>query len=74
MQKDYFFGFIVNQRGAKFTPENWDASVGRMGRIDEALVADIMRSHFPLGKMIRFTYHTLRGRAQRRLRSLLGRG
>lgn len=63
LQLNYFFGYLLNTRGARFTPEMWDASVARMGRLDDEALAMFLRGEFRLRKMALMTYHSLRARA-----------
>ena len=75
LRRDYKWGFLVNQRAARYTPANWNAAVRRMQYLGpEALVATF-RGEFPLTKIFRIIPTVLRPfiRARwRRIRSGLG--
>ena len=68
--RNYFFGYLINQRSAQFTPAQWNASVERLGRINPDAICALMRSRFPLRKMTRMTYDTIAARLKTRLRRL----
>jgi len=71
MQKDYYFGFIMNSRAAKhYTAEHWDRSVARMRRIDAATFSQTLRSEFRFGKVFRMVFYSIRGRIWNQLRRL----
>lgn len=71
MQKDYYFGFLMNTRASKnFTKEHWDQSVARMGRIDGAIFSQTLRSEFRFRKMFLMAFYSLRGRILNQLRRL----
>ncbi|MCP5037320.1 MAG: NAD(P)/FAD-dependent oxidoreductase [Rhodobacteraceae bacterium] len=69
MQKDYFLGFVVNRRIAHFTPQNWNKSVSRFGRVDEDVLTEAMRSEFRFSKILRMAYFAVRDGTRHRLRN-----
>lgn len=71
LQKDYFFGFLMNSRSAKnFSSDHWDRSIMRMGRVDQGIFVDTLRSEFRLKKMFLMAFFTIKGRVLHRLRTL----
>ncbi|WP_180957591.1 FAD-dependent monooxygenase [Neptunicoccus cionae] len=52
-QRDYKFGFMVNKRIAGYSPERWDKSVARLGRLSEQEMTALVRSRFNLRTMAR---------------------
>jgi flavin-dependent dehydrogenase len=70
---DYYFGFVMNTRGARFTPAQWDASISRMGRVTPEALTDLMRSEFRPRKIYWMVHYMVRGRLERYRDRLLGR-
>ncbi len=70
LRLNYALGFVINQRIASFTPEQWNASIARIGRIDPNAVRAILCSQFSLRKTIRMALPIIRNRARSRLRRL----
>lgn len=51
--RDYKIGFWANQRIAKYTPQDWDKSVGRINSISETQIIQLLRSRFNLQNLLR---------------------
>lgn len=74
LQKDYFFGFLMNTRGAQnLNSEQWDLSVLRMGRVDKGIFMQTLRSEFRLRKMFLIVFFSVKGRIVNRFKSLFSR-
>ena len=77
LKRDYHWGFIVNQRAAKYTPEHWNAAVRRMGMVGPDAIIATFRGEFPPAKIARMvlTFSRLYLRARWRwIRSRLRAG
>lgn len=75
LKRDYKWGFLVNTRAAKFTPQQWNASVRRMGQLEPGAVVAMMRGEFGYRKIAKIVWAGARGWARsrgRRLRARLG--
>lgn len=71
MQKDYFFGFLMNTRGAQnLSSEQWDQSVMRMSRVEAGTFIDTLRSEFRFKKMFLMVFFSAKGRVLNRLKGL----
>lgn len=71
MQKDYFFGFVMNTRVSQnYKTDQWDKSVQRISRVEEGLFIQTMRSEFRFKKMFLMGFFTIKGRIRKRLRNL----
>jgi len=76
LKRDYKWGFLVNNRAAKYTPDNWNASVRRMSKLGPDAVVATLRGEFPLIKVAKISwsvFRTLIRSRLRRLKSRLGR-
>jgi flavin-dependent dehydrogenase len=69
MARNYWLGFLANQRGATYTPEDWDRSVARMARLSEDQLIAFLRSEFTLSLALKSLWRS----ARRRTRALLNR-
>lgn len=67
LQRDYYIGFVMNTRAARFNRQDWNASVSRMSRIQEDPFVSVMRGEFYLLKITKMAYYTIKGRVLRKL-------
>lgn len=71
LQKDYFFGFLINTRGAQtLSSAQWDQSVKRMSTVDGRIFIDTLRSEFRFKKMFLIAFFSIKGRIRNRIRKL----
>jgi flavin-dependent dehydrogenase len=73
LKRDYKWGFLVNTRAARFTPQQWNASVHRLGQLEPAAVVAMMRGEFGYGKIAKMAYAGGKGWVRSRLRRLKSR-
>lgn len=66
--RDYKWGFLVNTRIARFTPEQWDRAVRRIGVAGPEAAVAVLRSEYPLAKIMRMSWHGARLWMRRKLR------
>jgi flavin-dependent dehydrogenase len=73
LKRNYKWGFLVNTRVAKFTPQNWNASVHRMGQLDSGSVTAVLRGEFGKTKIARMVWGGAKGWIRARWRRLTAR-
>ncbi|GGA17887.1 FAD-dependent monooxygenase [Neptunicoccus cionae] len=61
-QRDYRFGFMVNTRIAGYSPERWDKSVERLGRLSEQEMTELVRSRFGWRTMARTVWLNIKAK------------
>lgn len=61
-QRDYRFGFMMNQRIAGYTPARWDKSVKRLARLSEREMTALVRSRFSWLTIARTVWLSLRAK------------
>jgi len=71
LQKDYFFGFLMNTRGTQIlSSDQWDRSILRMKTVDPEMFMQTLRSEFRFKKMFLIVFFSAKGRIQNRFRNL----
>ncbi len=70
MKRNYKWGFLVNTRAARYTPENWNASIRRMGKVGPEVVVATFRGEFPLHKVAKMSWSLWRALLRSRIRRL----
>ena len=55
LARDYKWGFLVNTRYAKMTPPQWDGAVRRIGAMGSDAAVAVLRSEYPLLKIMRLS-------------------
>lgn len=73
LKRDYKWGFLVNSRAAKFTPQQWNASVHRMGQLEPDAIVAMMRGEFGWGKIYKMVRASAKGWTRARIRRLKAR-
>lgn len=73
LKRDYKRGFVVNTRAARYTSENWNASVRRMGMLGPDAVVATLRGEFPTLKIARLMLGIIRPYLRARLRRVHAR-
>ncbi|MBO9466751.1 NAD(P)/FAD-dependent oxidoreductase [Tropicibacter sp. R15_0] len=61
----YKFGFWANQKIASYGPEDWDKSIARVARLDEAQLAALIRCELTPTRMISAAYSQVKSKLQR---------
>ena len=61
-QRDYKFGFMMNQRIAGYSPARWDKSVRRLARLSEHEMTALVRSRFGWWTILRSVWLSLRAK------------
>lgn len=74
LRRDYKWGYLINTRIARYGPEQWDASVRRMGLVGPDGVTQLFRNEFDRLKVARLALHGGRLWLRRRLLPRLGLG
>lgn len=75
LKRDYKWGIFVNQRAARYTPNDWDAAVRRMQHLGPDALIATFRGEFPLSKIVKIIMHVSRSYMRsllRRARSRIG--
>lgn len=73
LKRDYKWGFHVNTRAARYTPDNWNASVRRMSKLGPDAVVATLRGEFPPRKIAKIFLTVLRPYLRARLSRLRSR-
>ena len=73
LKRDYKWGFLVNTRAARYTPEDWNRSVHRMGRLGPEAVVATLRGEFPPVKIAKILLTMIRPYLRARLSRLRSR-
>ncbi len=73
LKRDYKWGFLVNTRAARYTPEQWDASVRRMRHVGPDAVAATFRGEFSTVKIAKILVTVVRPLIRSRLRRIKSR-
>ena len=64
-QRDYRFGFMMNQRIARYDPTRWDKSVARLARLSELEMTALVRSRFGWRTIARTVWLSVLGKLRR---------
>lgn len=70
LKRDYKWGFLVNTRAARHTPEDWNASIRRMQKLEPDAVVATLRGEFPLLKIVKLLASVIRPLLRSRLKRI----
>lgn len=73
LKRNYKWGFLVNTRAAKYTPEQWNASVRRMGLVGPDALVATFRGEFSTAKIASLLVTLTRPFIRSRLRRIRAR-
>jgi len=57
-QRTFQIGFVINQRLAQYTDEQWDEKIKMLSRLDPALVPEILKCEFSPALFLRILFQS----------------